>query len=1218
MGKNNISASITLEDNQIRNSLKVLNSNLKMLDSQLKLSGNSVDDLAQDYTKASAQMDTYRAKIDVLKQKQQEYLKQIDLEKQKLQSNTTERTRLTNAIEDQKQKIAGLTTQYGKNSNEVKEAETELTKLQTAFTRVDSAITKSNVSINNLNTAYNKAESEIGQTTNKMNTLSTAMNNVQNASSSANTNLNSTNTAMNNVSNSTANATTQAHNLSNAFKGMNFTNVINSIQGGLSTLSNGLNRVNTVGVNAVKSIFQVGSDFEVGMSNWKALTSATGDEFKIAEDKARELGATTKYTAKDGADALSYMALAGLNIQTQLDSASYVLSLANVGMMDLATSADLVTDSMAAFGLASADSATYVKNLERYTDALAQTQRKSNTTAQQLMEAYIGAGGMFVDVNTSIEESMALLGSLANMGTKGSEAGTALNSLLTNLKATTSSAIEGFQQLGIEVYNADGSYKGYEAVIREIAKVLPTLTDEQEAFAKTLIGGKTQMDTLNALVTQMANGGYDSLKEAVKGASGALNEMDAIMTDNLDNQVKNLDSYMEELQIKVYKVLTPMFKDLFVKANEFLDKIYAMDDGQIKMIANLLKFSLALGVVVKVLSGLTGIVGSFSGAYINLMLLMGKGSTLLGGVATATTGVATATAGATTAVAGTTTAVAGATGVFATLGTTLLAVAPYVIALVGAFALVRYAVKKGTEESIKDVDTFADRTVTAQKKIININGDVANSAEETTVKISEATKERLSKTLEYTDNMQKILEEGFLNQNNLSRDEYEKMVKLKSEFDSGVLTSTDTTAQEELRILEERFNAESEMRSTNKTKMIEQINLDKEETLKQLEAKHADEIQKTQEFLSTVLGMTEEQISERINKLKEGQEQEVKGVEETTSTLLTKVEEYYGNRQVITDGQTQELNELIARAEEQKVNLLSESSAEALAVTGNLYEAQKYQTAEAMGAEIKALEDARLEKENIAQIEYENRLKTLQQLYYDEGVLTDEQYKTALEKIATDRNNQIIEANKTKEDKLKVLEEYNKGVYDSLDKNTGEVRQKYQIWLEDFGTFVRGYNEDNAEASNKAVESIQKAMDATGEVPDYTEKKVQFNVTGWEILKELGLSLFSSTPIYLPLKIASGGRSLLNDLNGSLYSSANLVNVNNNSRMLSLENKVNTLSNAISSIPMAVREAVQNVRVNNVIGDTNIKVNVGGTEITKTINNGLYVQKKEEDIFKGK
>ena len=159
------------------------------------------------------------------------------------------------------------------------------------------------------------------------------------------------------------------------------------------------------GIGAVSTV-KTFANWEASMSNVKALTGATTDEMDKLAEKSKELGARTSKTAKESADAMSYQALAGWNVNQIMSSTEPILRLSEAANSDLAHTSDLVTDSMSAMGV-------QTEQLGRYLDIVAQTQASANTTADGMLDAYIGAGGMFKSFNTPLEESAALLGILA-------------------------------------------------------------------------------------------------------------------------------------------------------------------------------------------------------------------------------------------------------------------------------------------------------------------------------------------------------------------------------------------------------------------------------------------------------------------------------------------------------------------------------------------------------------------------------------------------------------------------------------------------------------------------------------------------------------------------------------------------------------------------------------------------------------------------------------
>lgn len=185
---------------------------------------------------------------------------------------------------------------------------------------------------------------------------------------------------------------------------------------------------------------KVAMDFEQGMAQVSAISGATGKDLEKLSDKAKELGATTSKNATESAKAMEYHALAGWNVQQILEGTEPILRLSEATNLDLARASDLTTDSMSAMGIET-------KNLGRYLDIVAQAQRSSNTTAGDLMEAYIGVGGTLKNLNVPIEESSAWLGVLANRGIKGSKSGNALSSVLINLTSGLGKAIEAVGSL---------------------------------------------------------------------------------------------------------------------------------------------------------------------------------------------------------------------------------------------------------------------------------------------------------------------------------------------------------------------------------------------------------------------------------------------------------------------------------------------------------------------------------------------------------------------------------------------------------------------------------------------------------------------------------------------------------------------------------------------------------------------------------------------------
>lgn len=216
--------------------------------------------------------------------------------------------------------------------------------------------------------------------------------------------------------------------------------------------------------DAYMDCISTAGDFEASMSNVEALSEASGNELEALSDKAKEMGATTKFTAGESADALSYMALAGWNTQSMLEGISPVLNLAAAANMDLAQASDIVTDYLTAFGLKASDTTHFV-------DVMAYAMAHSNTDVIQLGEAYKACASTATSLGYSVEETTAVLATMANAGVKGGEAGTALNAIFTRLATNTKKCGDELANYGVNIYDAQGNMQSLSSILTGIAVV---------------------------------------------------------------------------------------------------------------------------------------------------------------------------------------------------------------------------------------------------------------------------------------------------------------------------------------------------------------------------------------------------------------------------------------------------------------------------------------------------------------------------------------------------------------------------------------------------------------------------------------------------------------------------------------------------------------------------------------------------------------------------
>ncbi len=320
---------------------------------------------------------------------------------------------------------------------------------------------------------------------------------------------------------------------------------------GLSLVGDALGAIKDKAVEAAEYSVEVGSAFEASMSKVSALSGATGSDFDALKDKAMELGRSTQYSATDVADAFSYMALAGWDTDQMLSSISGVLSLAAASEMDLADASDIVTDYISAFGLQASDASHFV-------DVMATAMSKSNTDTSQLGEAYKNCASTAGAFGYSVEETTAALMTMANSGVKGGEAGTALNAVMVRLATNTKNCGDELKKYGVNIYNSDGSMKSLSEILTGVSKAFSGLTDEQKANLAKIVAGQNQYSSFQTILNGMSDAvkesgqSFEDYTEMLQNCDGAAQDMMDTMQDNLQGDMKALDSAVEGLGIKVY------------------------------------------------------------------------------------------------------------------------------------------------------------------------------------------------------------------------------------------------------------------------------------------------------------------------------------------------------------------------------------------------------------------------------------------------------------------------------------------------------------------------------------------------------------------------------------------------------------------------------------------------------------------------------------------
>lgn len=335
-----------------------------------------------------------------------------------------------------------------------------------------------------------------------------------------------------------------------------------AIIGGVSTAVAG------IGTAAVKT----GADFESSMSNVAAISQASAKDMEALTEKAKEMGAKTKFSAKESADAFSYMAMAGWKTGDMLNGIEGIMNLAAASGEDLATTSDIVTDALTAFGLKASDAS-------HFADILAQASSNSNTNVGMMGETFKYVAPVAGALGFSAEDCATAIGLMANSGIKASQAGTSLRSIITRMAKPTDDVQKAMSQLGISLTKSDGSMKSLNEIMLDLRKGFSGLTADQKAQMAATLGGQEAMSGLLAIVNS-SDDDFDKLSSSINSCDGAAEKMAETMNNNLSGQITILKSGLEGLAISLYEEMETPLMGVVKQAQEMVQELQdAFNDG---------------------------------------------------------------------------------------------------------------------------------------------------------------------------------------------------------------------------------------------------------------------------------------------------------------------------------------------------------------------------------------------------------------------------------------------------------------------------------------------------------------------------------------------------------------------------------------------------------------------------------------------------------------
>lgn len=317
---------------------------------------------------------------------------------------------------------------------------------------------------------------------------------------------------------------------------------------------------------------KVGSDFEAGMSQVQAVSGASGEELEKLKEKAKEMGASTKFSATESAEALNYMAMAGWKTEDMLGGIEGIMNLAAASGADLATTSDIVTDALTAFGMSASEST-------HFADILAAASSNANTNVEMMGETFKYVAPLAGSLGYSAEDTATAIGLMANAGIKGSQAGTSLRSIMTRLAKPTEDAEKAMSALGLSITDSSGQMKPFSEIIGDMRKGFSGLTEDQKATYAAMLGGQEAMSGLLAIVNA-SDADFEKLSGAINDCNDTAQEMAEIMQDNLQGQLTILQSGLEGLGVSLYETMQDTAKDVVKEAQGMVQQLQdAFNEG---------------------------------------------------------------------------------------------------------------------------------------------------------------------------------------------------------------------------------------------------------------------------------------------------------------------------------------------------------------------------------------------------------------------------------------------------------------------------------------------------------------------------------------------------------------------------------------------------------------------------------------------------------------
>lgn len=623
-------------ESEYRQALKNITQSLREVSSELKLTSSQYDSNDKSVTnlknKQQALNEVLKAQAKVVESAKSAY----DKFKAKVEEQAKAHNELEKKYKDAQEELERIKETSGETSKEYQEQKTKVEQLAsavgksaTANNENENALSKLKVKLNDAQSAYNATEREVNGLNNEMKNAQAEETRSQSSMGKLNATIEEQEKKLSELKEAYKNASLngtkeETKALGNEIKTLSgelaknkekmseldksaddldesLKNAGDSAQkssGGFTVMKGALANLASSAISTcvdklkdmATQTIETGKNFDSSMSNVGAISGATGGDLEKLRDKAKEMGEKTKFSASEAADGMSYMAMAGWKTNDMLGGISGVMDLAAASGSDLATTSDIVTDALTAFGKSASDSG-------RLADIMASASSNANTNVELMGETFKYCASTAGSLGYSMEDTSIAIGLMANSGVKGSQAGTSLKNILVNLSKPTKQMKVAMDKLGISLTDSKGKMKPLSQVMGELREKFGKLNEKQKAQYASTLAGKEGMAGLLAIVNASPKD-FDKLTNAVNNSSGSAEKMAKTMNDNLGGDLTLLGSHLESVQIALYEKFEPALREGVKALNGLLDAVQFVSDHSSEFVLAIQAMATGLGAYV--------------------------------------------------------------------------------------------------------------------------------------------------------------------------------------------------------------------------------------------------------------------------------------------------------------------------------------------------------------------------------------------------------------------------------------------------------------------------------------------------------------------------------------------------------------------------------------------------------------------------------------------